>query len=275
MVCIIATTAAFDNRKETVSKLSVFNALLTNRACNYILDIMRKIFFVVFSLLLYNSCLADNLDEKLFQIQTEMERIHYTYPEARQSAAFQPLLKKANALTGEYPSRAEPIILHAAVILTNAATESAFAALSSVKKARDLLIKAISIDPKAKQGSAYVTLGTLYYKVPGWPISFGDDDLAEEFLLTALNISPDAIDTNYFYGDFLLSQGKFKEGVIHLEKAIHAPYSGRNTLGKTKLREKARLALNRTELNKLSDAKDSIPPHLESHGIGNHVISQN
>ncbi len=248
---------------------------MTHRACNYILDIMKKIFFVVFSLLLYNSCLADNLDEKLFQIQTEMEQIHYTYPETKQSAAFQPLLKKASALTNEYPSRAEPIILHAAIILTNAATEGAFSALSSVKKARDLLIQAISIDPEAKQGSAYVTLGTLYYKVPGWPISFGDDDQAEELLLTALEISPDAIDTNYFYGDFLLSQGKLKEGAVHLEKAIQAPFYGRSTLGKTKLKEKARLALKSTNLHKLSDAKDSVPPFLGSHNLGDHVVSQN
>lgn len=236
---------------------------------------MKKIIFVVFSLLFYNSCLADNLDEKLFQIQAEMEQIHYTYPETRQSAAFQPLLKKASTLTSEYPSRAEPIILHAAIILTNAATENAFTALSSVKKARDLLMKAISIDPAAKQGSAYVTLGTLYYKVPGWPISFGDDDQAEELLLTALEISPNAIDTNYFYGEFLLSQGKYKEGAAHLERAIQAPFDGRSTLGKTKLKEKARLALKSTNLHRLSDAKDSIPPHLGSNSISDQVVSQN
>lgn len=236
---------------------------------------MRNIIFVVFSLLLHNSCLADNLDEKLFQIQTEMERVHYTYQKEKQSVALQPLLNKSAALTSEYPSRAEAIILHAAIILTNAATENAFAALSSVKKARDLLFKAISINPEAKQGSAYVTLGTLYYKVPGWPISFGDDDQAEELLLTALKISPNAIDTNYFYGDFLLSQGKFKEGAVHLEKAIQAPFNGRITLGKTKLREKARLALKSTTLHKVTDAKESIMTGFDSRNMEITAVSQN
>ena len=237
---------------------------------------MNKLIIVAFSLLFYNSCLADQLNEKLSRIQTEWEQVHYTYPEEKQSEAFQPLLKQATALTKEYPSYAEPFILQAAIILTNAATENAFSALNSVHKARDLLVKAISINPEAKQGSAFVTLGTLYYKVPGWPIAFGDDDEAEKLLLTALKISPDAIDTNYFYGDFLLSQGKLKVAAVHLQRAIQAPTSDNNTLGKRKLRNKARLALKSTNLHRVvSHAEESIIPAFNSGNVDKPVVAQN
>ena len=118
-------------------------------------------------------------------------------------------------------------------------------------------IKAIAINPKAKQGSAFVTLGTLYHKVPGWPIAFGDNGQAEKLLLTALEISPDATDTNYFYGEFLLSQGKYKKAASHLEKAVQAPYYERKTLGDAKLKEKARLALENTHLHHVTDARET------------------
>ncbi len=42
--------------------------------------------------------------------------------------------------------------------------------------------QSISIDGSVLQGSAYTSLGTLYYQVPGWPIGFGDDEKAEELL---------------------------------------------------------------------------------------------
>jgi hypothetical protein len=34
--------------------------------------------------------------------------------------------------------------------------------------------KALTLDPKALQGSAYTSLAALYDRVPGWPIGFGD-----------------------------------------------------------------------------------------------------
>jgi tetratricopeptide (TPR) repeat protein len=219
---------------------------------------MKKFIFVVFSLLLASSCFADTLNKRLSPIEIEWEKVFYTYPAEKQSAALQPLLKQANEVRREFPSRAEPIILQAGIILTNAATQSAFAALKSVKKARELLLKAIAIDPEAKEGSAFVTLGTLYYKVPGWPIAFGNDDEAERLLLTALKISPDAVDSNYYFGDFLLSQGKPSEAARYFTKVLKSPISDETRLGKRKLREKAKLALNNTTDNKISKAEQTL-----------------
>ena len=61
---------------------------------------------------------------------------------------------------------------------------------------------ALKIIDKAFSGSAYTSLGTLYFKAPSWPISFGDDKKAEVMLKQALAINPDGIDSNFFYAEF-------------------------------------------------------------------------
>ena len=67
------------------------------------------------------------------------------------------------------------------------------------------------------------SLAVLYYKVPGWPIGFGDKARAETLLRQSLAINPRGIDPNYFYGEFLLENGKAADAVVHLERALKAP----------------------------------------------------
>ena len=66
-------------------------------------------------------------------------------------------------------------------------------------------------------------MGTLYFKVPGWPLGFGNDDTAEELLKQALVIDPEGIDANYFYADFLRDQGNYRAARQFLIKAQNAP----------------------------------------------------
>ncbi len=96
-------------------------------------------------------------------------------------------------------------------------------ALGLVKEAKAKLEIALKQDPKALDGSAYTSLGSLYYQVPGWPVGFGDDEKAEQLLKQALAINPTGIDPNFFYGDFLLDQGRKAEAKGYLEKALNAP----------------------------------------------------
>jgi tetratricopeptide (TPR) repeat protein len=77
-------------------------------------------------------------------------------------------------------------------------------------------------------GSAYTSLGTLYHKMPGWPIAFGSDKKARQYLEKALQISPAAIDPNYFYGEFLYDDGDYADALRYLEIAQKAaPRPGR------------------------------------------------
>ena len=81
----------------------------------------------------------------------------------------------------------------------------------------------MKLDADAMEGSAYTSLGTLYYSVPGWPVGFGNDDKAEELLLKALALSPDGIDNNYFYASFLINEKRYGEARDYLGRAQQAP----------------------------------------------------
>ncbi|SMG66942.1 TPR repeat-containing protein [methanotrophic bacterial endosymbiont of Bathymodiolus sp.] len=117
---------------------------------------------------------------------------------------------------------------------------SSFVALGLVKQAKTLLAKAIDINPEARGGSALVTLGILYYKVPGWPVAFGDDDQAETYLRKALKVNPDGVTSNYFYAEFLLEQGKEDQAVSYLNRAIGVTLDPKNTSFKIKVKHKAK-----------------------------------
>ena len=86
-------------------------------------------------------------------------------------------------------------------------------------------------------------LGNLYYRMPPWPISFGDDELARRNLEIAYRLYPDALDTNFFYGDFLLDQDEFGQALFYLEKAEKAPIREPSKLSDEKLKEELRQLL--------------------------------
>jgi cytochrome c-type biogenesis protein CcmH/NrfG len=69
-----------------------------------------------------------------------------------------------------------------------------------------------------------MSLGVLYYEVPGSPIGFGDKAKAKMLLKQALAVDPNGLDANYFYGDFLLDQGDKAGAKSYLQKALRAPH---------------------------------------------------
>lgn len=166
---------------------------------------------------------ADSLADGILDIQHQWEHIHYQLPEDKQEAAFPQLEKNVDALVKRYPDRAEPLVWKAIVLSTYAGVKGGLSALHMVREARDLLEQAKKIDPNTLHGSIYTTLGSLYYQVPGWPLGYGDDKKAKAFLKKALQINPNGIDPNYFYGDFLYRKGHYSEALSVLEKAMHAP----------------------------------------------------
>jgi len=96
-------------------------------------------------------------------------------------------------------------------------------ALALAKESKADLEKAISINGDALLGSAYTSLGALYFNVPGWPVGFGDDKKAEKLLKQALTLNPSGIDSNYFYADYLISEKKYAQAREYLLKAQQAP----------------------------------------------------
>lgn len=215
---------------------------------------MKKTTFVAL-LLLSAQCFADNIKVSLKNIETEWATIYYGTPKSKQSPAYHQLLNKLMALSEQYPNNADLIFWQAIVIATNADHQDALTALDAIKEARSLLIKAIQINPETMNGSAYVTLGTLYYMAPKWPISFGDDKTAQEMLEAALQINPNGIDSNYFYGDFLLSHDKTDEAIKYFERATISPARNNQLYADNQLKAEAKLALKNAKERKINSSK--------------------
>jgi len=215
---------------------------------------MKKLVFVVL-LLLSNQCFAESLKDSLKSIEAEWASVYYSMPKSKQGPAYLQLLDKATNLAQQYPNAAEPMFWQAVLKATYAEQQDAFSALGAIHEARDLLIKAIKINPETMDGSAYVTLGTLYYMVPKWPISFGDDNTAKQMLETALKINPDGIDANYFYGDFLLSHNKPNDAALYFKRASAAPARIEQPYADNRLKDEARLALKNAQEQKTNGEK--------------------
>ncbi|MDN5514926.1 MAG: tetratricopeptide repeat protein [Pseudomonas sp.] len=166
--------------------------------------------------------LSDNGQAQLQQLQARWAEINYQTPEKQREEAFAKLVTQADAALANEPKAAELLIWRGIILSTQAGAKGGLGALGLVKQAKASLEQAMAIDPQALAGSAYTSLGSLYYQVPGWPIGFGDDEQAEKMLTQALAINPDGLDPNYFYGDFLQRQKRYEQARAALEKALAA-----------------------------------------------------
>jgi tetratricopeptide (TPR) repeat protein len=186
---------------------------------------MRHALKVLFALFLLATSLSGiaGVDEDVSRLQREWEEVKYRTPKDAQESRYEALAKTAAQVRASYPDRAEPAIWYGIVVASYAGAKGGLGALSLAKDAKAALERALEIDRKALDGSAYTTLGSLYYQVPSWPIGFGDDKKAAEMLQSALAINPDGIDPNYFMGDFLFRKGDYEGARKALEKARNAP----------------------------------------------------
>lgn len=151
---------------------------------------------------------------------------HVTYEvkgSSTQTKALDNLAKQAASVVSRYPGKAEPLLWQGILTSEQANRANMFHKLSLATRARDIIAKAYAIDPRAAQGGAAMSLGVLYYKVPGMPLAWGDDERAGKLLKQALALDPDGLDANYFYGDFMLDQGNKPQARAYLQKALRAP----------------------------------------------------
>jgi len=206
---------------------------------------MKKLIVVVFLLLFTQSAISGSMDERVSAIEGNWAETREIEATPERKNIFLQLASDITDVVFEFPSQAEPLILKSAILLTMAEDASSFVALGLVNEAKDLLQKAIGINPKASKGSALVTLGVLYYKVPSWPIAFGDNSEAEVYLLKALAVDPEGIGSNYYYGEFLLEQGKKEQAISFLNKALDTRVDPNDRKSKIRMKEqeKARTAL--------------------------------
>jgi tetratricopeptide (TPR) repeat protein len=169
------------------------------------------------------------LSPEVTQLQKEWAEIKYKTPKHDQEKKFAVLVKQAADHVMVASKDPEALIWYGIIESSYAGAKGGLGALSHAKNAKKTLEQAIAIGPKALDGSALTSLGSLYYQVPGWPIGFGDDTKAMDYLRQGLSVNPNGIDPNFFYGDFMFRSGDYLAAEQALRKARQAPpRPGRN-----------------------------------------------
>jgi tetratricopeptide (TPR) repeat protein len=168
------------------------------------------------------AALAGQDEPLLAELQHDWAVANYEMQGDQQVAAFEKLIERADAAVATHDDSAELLIWNGIIKSSVAGVKGGLGALGLVKDARKSLESALELNDRALAGSAYTSLGTLYYQVPGWPVGFGSDKKAVELLHKALEINPDGIDPNYFYADYLLQKKQYEEAERYLLKAQQA-----------------------------------------------------
>jgi tetratricopeptide (TPR) repeat protein len=184
---------------------------------------MKAIAIVGVAVMVLSTPAWAGMEEDVAHVRQEWERVKYTVAPKQQATEFEKLATIAQTVMQKYPKRAEPAIWHGIVEASHAGAMGGIGALALAKSARKSLEYALAMEPAALDGSAYTSLGSLYYQVPGWPIGFGDRAKAQELLKQGLALNPHGIDPNYFYGDFLFRSGDYEGAERVLLKALQAP----------------------------------------------------
>jgi hypothetical protein len=163
-------------------------------------------------------------ERELLSIQQEWAAANYGQSsKGDRRKAFDAVVEHSADFAERNPNEVSAIAWDGIILSTYAGEVSALSAMKYAKAARERLHQAEAMNAAALSGGIYASLGALYSKVPGGFMGFGDDTLAEGYFKKALAIDATNIDSNYFYGEFLLGQGKASDALVYLTRAVEAP----------------------------------------------------
>jgi tetratricopeptide (TPR) repeat protein len=167
---------------------------------------------------------ADAADAEVHRLQSTWEAIKFGVPEGdEQTKQMNALGDDADAVAAKFPDRPEVLIWDGIITSERASLASAFSALGLAKRARDILQNAYEMAPAKLDAGATTSLGVLYYRVPGFPIGFGDKAKARQLLEQATKLAPTGLDAWYFYGDFLYEQKEYSKAAEVFHHALSIP----------------------------------------------------
>ena len=184
-------------------------------------------------------------EEAALELQRDWEIVKYQAPAAERVSRFEALAAKAHRATEQHPSSSPVLIWEAVIVSSWAEAKDDLGSLDLAKRAKALYEAALKIDASALGGGAYTGLAALHYKLPGWPLSFGDEDKARELLQRALAINPQGVDPNYYYGELLVETRRPQEAVAYLERVLQAPARPGREIGDAGRRGEARALLDK------------------------------
>ncbi|MFG6139193.1 hypothetical protein [Halomonas sp. B23F22_10] len=202
---------------------------------------------LVFAPLLQAQAQAQAPQDELFSLRSRWEHTTTAMPEARRVDALASLAAEAKTLAESHPESTEASVWRGIILASLARESGGLDALGAAKEARRVLESALERDPRGLQGSAYVTLGALYDRAPGWPVAFGDEETAERMFRRAEAIRPDGIDVHLYYAAFLEDEGRDAEALAHARRAAEGVARQGREASDAALRDEARAMVARLE----------------------------
>lgn len=187
---------------------------------------------LILLLMFVSSTVLADLTQAVKDIQTQWAIVNYMpanngEQEDAKEVAFDKLSKTATQVALIKENQPEALVWEGIVYSSYAGAKGGLGALSLAKHAKKSYEEAIAINGDAMDGSAYTSLGVLYSKVPGWPVGFGSDKKAMEYLERGLAKNPDGIDSNYFYAEFMFEEAddylKAKQYLLKAKQAVPRP----------------------------------------------------
>ena len=187
-------------------------------------SVLSYVLFAVAGFRVLPAQAADAADAEVHRLQSTWEAIKFGVPEGdEQTKQMNALGDDADAVAAKFPDRPEVLIWDGIITSERASLASAFSALGLAKRARDILQNAYEMAPAKLDAGATTSLGVLYYRVPGFPIGFGDKAKARQLLEQATKLAPTGLDAWYFYGDFLYEQKEYSKAAEVFHHALSIP----------------------------------------------------
>ncbi|SJL83486.1 tetratricopeptide repeat protein [Vibrio palustris] len=166
---------------------------------------------------------ASPLKATLNQLQHQWAVCEYQKAdEEKKQTCFQALVGDTNQHLSKHPDNLQLQTALAINLASLASVSGTSDALDLIKQAKHRLEPLQATTTGQLHTAVLVTLGALYYRAPGWPISFGDDDKAAALLSEAVELSPNDITARYFYGDFLAQQGHKQQAIYSLKRGLES-----------------------------------------------------
>jgi tetratricopeptide (TPR) repeat protein len=167
---------------------------------------------------------ADAASIEVHRLQTTWEAIKFGVPEGdEQTKQMNALGDDADAVAVRFPDSPEVLIWDGIITSERASMASMFSALGLAKRARDILEQAYKMAPAKLDAGAPTSLAVLYYRVPGFPVGFGDKAKARQLLEQAVKLAPTGLDAWYFYGDFFFEQKEYPKAAEVFRHALGLP----------------------------------------------------
>lgn len=186
-------------------------------------------------------------EDDVFSLKQRWEHVTTAMAESRREEALSALAEEAGALAEAHPGASEVLVWRGIILASLAREAGGLSALGAAKEARRVLERAVALDPEGHRGSAYVTLGALYDRAPGWPVAFGDEETAEAMFQRALAIRPEGIDVNTYYAAYLEAEGRESEALAHARRAVAGQARAGREASDEALRDRARAMVARLQ----------------------------